>query len=564
MQNALLSEIEQSKRGLGKKTEIINGQRISEKEALQHIYRFESDDAIDWFNRKKLTEITVNINGEDIFGRLHSVDKTGISILFEVDKGDHIEEATLQDSAFFLLEILNNKLEKVKKEQFTFNIDGSMKLFGFQKPLTFEPILRLEQEHSNFIPNTNQRIAIEKSLSQEITFIWGPPGTGKTKTLSSILSHLVKAGKKVLLTANTNPAVDEILKKIIEDKENASILGEKRIVRLGMPTFEDEHLKDILIEKIVEEKSTQKAKRIEQLQHLIETALEKIKFLEIQEKEAIEKDKQKIKVKQEIDAKDQQILSITQKIEVERKNLEQNSQWLVENNQLLEKAKNTNIIRRKLTGVDINQLEFQIKSIESQKYSMLQEFQTLQHYLKEAVNAKHAILNKFEEFSFINPYTGEIITPQSTRQKISEIYRQNLKYKEEIDAVNAEIEKLKPTIINNSQVVAATIARASIDPAIANTKFDTLILDEASMALLPNIFFLAGLCSNHYIISGDFRQLAPISLCRSYIAEKWLKRDIFVQAGIVEQVDSKSNNHDSRPSNANRTIQDASNYLQLS
>ena len=79
-------------------------------------------------------------------------------------------------------------------------------------------------------------------------------------------------------------------------------------------------------------------------------------------------------------------------------------------------------------------------------------------------------------------------------------------------------------ILKETLVIATTIARACIDSTIMKEKFDVLIVDEASMAPLPNIFYLAGLCSSHYVISGDFRQLSPIAqgqnTCRSKMAKK--------------------------------------------
>ena len=132
-----------------------------------------------------------------------------------------------------------------------------MKLFGFNQPASFTPIPLDEQKLGAFNPNCEQEIAIRKALSQEITFIWGPPGTGKTKTLASILGLLISAGKKILLTANTNAAVDEILKKFLEDKENVSFAQEGKIIRLGIPTFEDEKMAFVMPKFISEKRNGQ-------------------------------------------------------------------------------------------------------------------------------------------------------------------------------------------------------------------------------------------------------------------------------------------------------------------
>ena len=41
--------------------------------------------------------------------------------------------------------------------------------------------------------------------------MWGPPGTGKTRTLATLTVNLLKGGKRVLLTAMSNAALDNLL-----------------------------------------------------------------------------------------------------------------------------------------------------------------------------------------------------------------------------------------------------------------------------------------------------------------------------------------------------------------
>ena len=50
----------------------------------------------------------------------------------------------------------------------------------------------------------------------ELTIVHGPPGTGKTTTLVEAIAQLVQAGKKVLVSAPTNTAVDNIAKGLIK------------------------------------------------------------------------------------------------------------------------------------------------------------------------------------------------------------------------------------------------------------------------------------------------------------------------------------------------------------
>lgn len=59
--------------------------------------------------------------------------------------------------------------------------------------------------------NISQNAAIAKAIGQKVTFIWGPPGTGKTTTMGALAATLVMNGYRVLLAAPSNNALDQIL-----------------------------------------------------------------------------------------------------------------------------------------------------------------------------------------------------------------------------------------------------------------------------------------------------------------------------------------------------------------
>ena len=64
--------------------------------------------------------------------------------------------------------------------------------------------------------NESQQQAVAAILQNEnITIVHGPPGTGKTTTLTEAIVQLVKSGEKVLVSAPSNTAVDNIAKGLI-------------------------------------------------------------------------------------------------------------------------------------------------------------------------------------------------------------------------------------------------------------------------------------------------------------------------------------------------------------
>ncbi len=85
-------------------------------------------------------------------------------------------------------------------------------IFERREATPIQPIVR-PAEYPDL--NPSQHRAIETSLSQRVTFIWGPPGTGKTKTLAALAANLVAADKRVLLSALSNMALDQLLQATV-------------------------------------------------------------------------------------------------------------------------------------------------------------------------------------------------------------------------------------------------------------------------------------------------------------------------------------------------------------
>ncbi len=65
--------------------------------------------------------------------------------------------------------------------------------------------------------NESQQQAIKAIIQNEqLTIVHGPPGTGKTTTLIEAIIQLIKAGEKILVSAPSNTAVDNISKGLLQ------------------------------------------------------------------------------------------------------------------------------------------------------------------------------------------------------------------------------------------------------------------------------------------------------------------------------------------------------------
>lgn len=85
--------------------------------------------------------------------------------------------------------------------------------------------------------NPSQRKAVEAALSQPITVITGPPGTGKSQVVVAMLASLGAAGQAALFASKNNQAVDVVRERL------SSVLGNADwFLRLGNKNNIDEEL----------------------------------------------------------------------------------------------------------------------------------------------------------------------------------------------------------------------------------------------------------------------------------------------------------------------------------
>ena len=75
--------------------------------------------------------------------------------------------------------------------------------------------------------NTEQRLAVRRGLTQPLTIVTGPPGTGKSQVVTSLLVNAAFQGKRVLFASKNNKAVD-----VVEIRVNA-LAPRPVLLRLG-------------------------------------------------------------------------------------------------------------------------------------------------------------------------------------------------------------------------------------------------------------------------------------------------------------------------------------------
>lgn len=120
-------------------------------------------------------------------------------------------------------EIMQKGLEELENNKIVFNLFKQVQgtqVFG-EKSASKEAI-----EFNNQKLNDSQIAAVRAIHSNEsLTIVHGPPGTGKTTTLIESIIQLIKKGEKIIVSAPSNTAVDNIAKGLIKSKVNILRVG---------------------------------------------------------------------------------------------------------------------------------------------------------------------------------------------------------------------------------------------------------------------------------------------------------------------------------------------------
>ena len=322
--------------------------------------------------------------GKSIYqGTILSSDGSSVILSFENSIGDLVSEAWLIYDPWELLDELYSRVGEIKK---------SKKKRSRVKKLLFpsHPLKPTTKESSSIV----EKLYIQ-TKNNAVTFVWGPPGTGKTYTLARVAANHYIKGRRILLLSHSNQAVDVLVQELTAFCKRKDAYKTGEIIRYGQTSLTVDF--DTTC-KLIEEKDPQLTSDREQL-----------------------------------------------------------------------------VAQRKLLKKDLN------GSFSKRDYDTLLEVESKLSRLQERI-----------------------------RQK-----------------------ELK--IVEEANIIGTTLAKAARDPNIYENDYDVVILDEASMAYIPQSAFAASL-GKRIIICGDFKQLPPIASGRHPLIEKWLKEDIFNRSGIVESV----------------------------
>jgi translation elongation factor EF-1beta len=526
--SALNSEIEELKKGRGGSTvSIYDGEFVRESANL-FIYQFSLENILITMDD---TPAEIEINGRNHNCYVVTVSGQNVILSLEENLGNKIPFAKLKTNTWYLLEILKKKYEEFGNDAQKFT--QSLKLFsGESKHLNANDD---EPKEYGFIdgdnPNESQRKAIKASINKSLCIIWGPPGTGKTRTISKLVEEHLKLGRKVLLVSHSNNAVDEAMIKIGEQLQSSELYQDGKLVRFGVMKEElskkvrEKGLDLIVFDKIAERKSESLIKEKNALTE--EFAQLSKKFKQIEEVQTLSNsitqiDSEIIGIKNNLNDKTLSLFNLQNQIKLlleEQKQL-QDQLFKAQRSSAIKRlflGLNPEIIQKKLDKLSVN-LDVKSRQKDTNQDAL---FKLNSELTKREAQKQDAIKALESELMAVG------INIMEVDAKVSELKNKRDAIQSRITEIQKFTDEIQSKILSEARLIGTTLTKTYIAKPIEPLTFDVLIVDEVSMAPQPMLFWAASKASLAVTIVGDFMQLPPISASREAIAQKWLANSIF-------------------------------------
>ena len=480
------------------------------------------------------TPASLEVNGKEYECNIISIVGQQVQISVEQKLAERIPMAKIKTNTWYLLERLKKKYEDNISSQSRF--ENSNKLFEDQNSNIDGSHFETSYSINGKPPNKSQHNAIESSINDFISIIWGPPGTGKTATVARAIESHLNLGRKVLLLAHSNNAVDQALIKVAAQMKN-TYFPEGQIVRLGTPKPEmlstiEAEFPLVLIEKIAEFKS-QELKREKEVLTLQIIKIEEFKksFGTI------------VTLNDEIENLAKQLNGLfseksthEEKIKSTKAEIQTLNDEIKELKYKLIKAKNAGFLKRTFLGLDPEKIETKLKSVTSATSIKTNQLNNLEEQLTQLNQSIEPLQleSTIKEQELLKQLTNIDKTLSEVQSELNAFDSAMAGIQLRLDEINKAIEEIKVKILSDSKLVATTLTKSYIAKEIETIDFDILIVDEVSMAPMPMLYWAASKAKKGITIVGDFKQLPPICISDDDAAKKWLGRSIFDQLGISE------------------------------
>lgn len=219
--NAVFREMYYIRENGGRKYRITDGIMMFSAEKA-YFYTFDMESEL--FVAEDSPVSVILPNGKKKEGTVYITSGFQITIVLEEYIGETISKAEMMVEPWKLLQALANKLSVLRHDENSL----ALKLYEEGPKLAFESSLDKI--------TCGQDNAIQHVYDNDLTVVWGPPGTGKTYTMAQMASQYLESSKTVLIVSHSNISVDVVTRQIVtnlNENNKSAYLEHGKVLRYG-------------------------------------------------------------------------------------------------------------------------------------------------------------------------------------------------------------------------------------------------------------------------------------------------------------------------------------------
>ena len=393
-------------------------------------------------------------------------------------------------------------------------------------PPTFQT-LPLEQ-HSEGQRNTkSQREAIEMAVSvPDYGLILGPPGTGKTSVIVSLVKFFAKQRKRVLIAAQSNTAVDNVLERLV-DQDGIEC------IRVGSEARISSALENILLDNKARDLQAKLFSEFQASERYFEMASQFLDSLAANLPEVNAAAQGWVKANEGLERQDQALSSTKSELrKVEQEKTEVNGE--IDDIQrrigdMLEPRwpKVLEKVRKFLNSIRLRMARRRLEALLNRFQSIAREVLRLQEELEVAITTRSEM--QAESIKFENEYrrwfserpdnfVDEIRLPEPDNflpHQLESVRKDFEGLREKLDRWYSRLrgerqQFLYPLLLERVDVVGATCVGINTRTLFRDMKFDVVIVDEAGQIQAHNLIVPLSR-AERTILVGDHKQLPPVA-----------------------------------------------------
>ena len=529
--DAEIAEIE--KAGREQTYELLSGQR--DEKSTGTLYVFVLADAL------RLPEDasgTLKVEGRDIGAMVVSVEGNRIWLLLEaVDElPAYLPSARLVINETDLLRRLKEKIEGLRSAG---DYGLAPLVFGLSPP---HPGYRhLKSSVSHRFDEHGARV-LEQCLGSDVTYVWGPPGTGKTFTIAGLAAAIAELGETVLVTSHTHAAVEQALWALVEppsgDRDpgllyGSALLDEGRVLKVG--ELKSEKMKSEEMKKVhLNSYLGQKAKEREENIGILEEERVRVAGEVSEAKEQL----RRWRLFHEAEAlSDRTSKAYEESLSQEQtagQQIEHERQRVSDRQAELAKAERSFLIGR---SARVRNAALQLNvALTGLSRAQARAGEAEARVIKAARDAKSAELNLSLKQS-----DAESLRPEHELSAVVRLGEERFaNYEAQVAALRDSAAEDAKNLVENAVAIFATLTKLYVDRnLLPEMKWDTVIVDEVSMAMPPLLAYAASRAKKRVIVVGDMYQLPPVVNSERESQGGVLAKDVFELTGITDIVDAR-------------------------